>query len=60
MSLNKFTKMAEQHDWMNIRCNTLKCDNEEFHEGPVRIKTQNSLGYNNFSTLTMGTENQVL
>ena len=61
MSLNKFTKMAEKHDWMNINCETLVCNGQEFHEsGNVKIKTQDGLGYNNFSTLTMGTANQVL
>lgn len=61
MSLNKFTKMAEKHDWMNINCETLVCNGSEFHEsGNVKIKTQDNLGYNNFSTLTMGAPNQVL
>jgi hypothetical protein len=60
MSLNKFTDIDETHDWMQINTNKFKCDGEETHDGSVRIKTQDGLGYNNFSTLTLGSTNQVL
>ena len=60
MSLNKFTKIDEVHNWMEINTNKFKCEGEEIHDGDVKIKTQDGLGYNNFSTVTMGTPNQIL